>query len=183
MNESYTHETMVLLESRVSSPDQCPRRLRIKHDGSRAHFIANFGEAAGVDATQLELLGSQNRWMSVPEFIALSEPVAKFLRALVVSGSLITTPTSSLVMLPWRRYGSVTFGEGLDTDLIVGGHRVRMGKFLGDVDAPHGATGKTLWDGAVLLAAFLNRYPETVRGKRVLELGAGQVRVWHSYNR
>ena len=34
-------------------------------------------------------------------------------------------------------------------------------------------TGSSVWDGAVVLARFLETHPSLVRGKRVLELGAG----------
>lgn len=34
-------------------------------------------------------------------------------------------------------------------------------------------TGLNVWDGSVLLAKYVESYPDTVRGKRVLELGAG----------
>jgi len=101
------------------------------------------------------------------------------------------SPRAPALMLPWRRFGDVTFGESGARDLVVGGHRVRLPGGPDDIapedyfDAgsaassasstsrsdegegeggravgPHGATGRTLWDGAVLLAMFLDAHPE-----------------------
>eukprot|EP00814_Leptocylindrus_danicus_P012039 CAMPEP_0116040838 /NCGR_PEP_ID=MMETSP0321-20121206/24628_1 /TAXON_ID=163516 /ORGANISM="Leptocylindrus danicus var. danicus, Strain B650" /LENGTH=222 /DNA_ID=CAMNT_0003520791 /DNA_START=383 /DNA_END=1048 /DNA_ORIENTATION=- len=41
------------------------------------------------------------------------------------------------------------------------------------VNQANTGTGLNLWDGAILLAKYLERFPETVRGKCVLELGSG----------
>ena len=78
-------------------------------------------------------------------------------------------------MLSWRKFGNVTFAAGLETDFLVAGHRVALcQEGCSEEDGPHGATGRTLWDGAVLLAAYLREHASLVQGRRVVELGAGQ---------
>ena len=50
----------------------------------------------------------------------------------------------------------------------VGGHKVSC-----KLGYRESGTGSSVWDGAVVLARFLETHPHLVCGKRVLELGAG----------
>ena len=50
----------------------------------------------------------------------------------------------------------------------VGGHKVSC-----KLGYRESGTGSSVWDGAVVLARFLETHPSHVRGKRVIELGAG----------
>lgn len=60
------------------------------------------------------------------------------------------------------------------SNLTLCGHAVQLSERratrLTEVD---GCTGDHSWDGAVVLAKYLEMHPELVRGKAVLELGAG----------
>ena len=74
---------------------------------------------------------------------------------------------------PTRRGWTPGFHDVVDRGVTsfeadVGGRRVccRLGY-------RESGTGSSVWDGAVVLARFLETHPSFVRGKRVLELGAG----------
>ncbi|CAH0368391.1 unnamed protein product [Pelagomonas calceolata] len=74
---------------------------------------------------------------------------------------------------PTRRGWTPGFHDVVDRGVTsfeadVGGRRVccRLGY-------RESGTGSSVWDGAVVLARFLETHPSLVRGKRVLELGAG----------
>jgi hypothetical protein len=75
-----------------------------------------------------------------------------------------------LLALPWRRFAA---GCGEDDGLEIGGRRL----VVKGVDNSGQGTGHTTWDGAVVLAKYLERtYPPAaggLKGKRVLETGAG----------
>ena len=93
--------------------------------------------------------------------------------------------------LPWRKYGHISFGTGEDSDMTIDGRRIIIGvddgagNSGGDAPAaetedeagaaaapdgepdapppkPHGATGLTLWDGAVLLSKFMEAHRDEV---------------------
>jgi predicted nicotinamide N-methyase len=65
-----------------------------------------------------------------------------------------------LLALPWR-----LFPETLEVDGVV----------VPTSGVPNSGegTGLTTWDGGIVLAKYLERAPALVRGRRVLELGAG----------
>jgi hypothetical protein len=150
-------------------------RHHIEYDGSRSDFIAAIFDKLSLPKTANVQYLVEGKWISSSEFVALEEPIPKHVRCLVDEGEECDNNSIEVNMLPWRRFGSVTFDAATHTDLVVAGHRVRLGeKVTSSSDGPHGATGLTLWDGSLYLVSFLNANPELIRGKKIIELGAGQ---------
>lgn len=52
-------------------------------------------------------------------------------------------------------------------------HEVARGVVVSVRHLPGAAIGSIVWPGARALAGFIGEHPDTVRGRRVLELGAG----------
>lgn len=151
-------------------------RHQVEHSGSRNDFvIAVISEldSRSPKITNIQFLNEGN-WITQSEFILVETSLPRFVRCLVEDAVL--DDNAVVGMLPWRRFGSVTFATGDDSkDLTIAKHKVRLGERSVGIEGPHGATGLTLWDGSLYLASFLNQHPELLNGKRVLELGAGQV--------
>lgn len=77
-----------------------------------------------------------------------------------------------MLMLPYKRYAF-----SFDGDFTIAGHPILL-RQPADVrssdDAEDGDTGVCIWDAAVFLSLFLQEHAQAhVRGKTVLELGAG----------
>ena len=61
-------------------------------------------------------------------------------------------------------------------DVIISGHRIRLAfptLSMDETNSIDGCTGLVTWDGAVVLAKYLEHHPRLVQGKTVLELGSG----------
>ena len=61
-------------------------------------------------------------------------------------------------------------------DVIISGHRIQLAPptlRMDETNSIDGCTGLVTWDGAVVLAKYLEHHPRLVQGKTVLELGAG----------
>eukprot|EP00933_Yihiella_yeosuensis_P043771 TRINITY_DN38725_c0_g1_i1.p1 TRINITY_DN38725_c0_g1~~TRINITY_DN38725_c0_g1_i1.p1 ORF type:complete len:326 (+),score=62.09 TRINITY_DN38725_c0_g1_i1:39-1016(+) len=74
--------------------------------------------------------------------------------------------------LPWSQFNTSFEGEfSIDgTAVILGEDPTRRNQ---DQQA-HGDTGNSIWDGAIALAKALERNPWLVKGREVLEVGAGR---------
>lgn len=170
MAAAVPHSTLLLVD-RLDEPSLA--RYKIEHAGSRQAFVDAVGAAVGYESELQYLVGTQ--WLSSSEFVAESA------RELFAPKHVRCTSRSKSgappLAIAWRKFRSVTFAQGLASDLLVGAHRVALPAPGGDDAGPHGATGKTLWDGAILLATYLSAHPELVKGKACLELGAGQVTI------
>jgi hypothetical protein len=163
------HSTLLLVD-RLDEPSLA--RYRIEHAGSRQSFVDAVGATVGDESELQYLVGSQ--WLTASEFVA--EPGSAVFAPKHVRCASRNKSGAPPLAIAWRKFRSVTFAQGLASDLLIGGHRVVLPSATdGGDDGPHGATGKTLWDGAILLASYLSAYPELVKGKACLELGAGQV--------
>ncbi len=175
-----TTTTTALLDVPSSREQNSLTRLRITHaENSRSEFIVALANASAARPSDLRILVGE-AWLTDVEFLEIATRLPRFVRCLHLQPD-----SGEVALLPWRKFGSVTFGEGKPTDLRVSGHAIKLGHndnagsdSGGDSgvgpDTPHGATGRTLWDGAVLLASYIDVHPEAVRGLRVIELGAGQ---------
>lgn len=74
--------------------------------------------------------------------------------------------------LPWSQ-----FDVSFDGDVLISGRPLLLGahRSLRHGDAQqHGDTARSVWDGATALAKLLDRTPQLVSGRVVLEVGAGR---------
>ena len=78
----------------------------------------------------------------------------------------IIRKASRLPCAQWRR-------EKAWDQSLYGSFQLRLGSRVIDIDESYSSTGTRVWDTGVLVAKLLEREPELVRGKRVLELGSG----------
>lgn len=162
--------TTVLMDNMKSSSHS---RHKVEHEGSRIDLV-NAIVKLDSKITNIQFwCNMHNQWITASDFILEQSPLPRFVRCVMEDTDSEDNAVAG--MLPWRRFGSTTFATGASTDLTVAGYRVRLGKSIVGVEGPHGATGLTLWDGSLYLASFLNQNPQLLTGKRVLELGAGQV--------
>jgi predicted nicotinamide N-methyase len=165
----------VLVDYRDDVNQLAPLRHRLVAE-NRQDVVDAVATKEGISSNDLQFL-EDGVWLNATAFVASQMKFnARVLRCTVLRFGDFSS-RNSVPQLPWRKFGHVTFGTGAATDMVVGPsyHRVKMGEIIRDEQAgfPHGATGRTLWDGAVLLALYLQRHPEVIIGQRVIELGAG----------
>lgn len=163
----------VALVSSAGDNQTSPVRHRLSA-ASVAGVVVALTEATAQPASKLHVLTANgNEWIPLAEWQARQDYVPRVMRV-SVAGHAASSTSEVVAALPWRKFSSVTFDQGLSTDFAVAGSRLRLGQGVGAEDpGPDGATGLTLWDGAILLAKWLERRPGGVRGRRVVELGAG----------
>jgi len=180
---------LVLLDG-MGDPDQrSPARIRLE-DLPGAHAVVDaLSTSAGVAPRHLRFLTREGEWLDSEAFVLHSQAhgIPRVLRAAVETPPLESgeAGAATALALPWRAYGGYTFtGDGsapgaftiAGVPLVLStrspGVSQDAGASLSDL-GPDGATGLTLWDGAVLLAKFLEAHPEKISGCHVGELGAG----------
>lgn len=164
-----TYSTLLLVDQ---IDESSLARYKIHHAGSRQSFSDEVSAILG-DAIELQYL-VDSQWLTANQFLTEERGIQLFAPKHVRCTSKSRTEETPLA-IAWRKFRSVTFAQGLASDLMIGAHRVALPVPEGDCQGPDGATGKTLWDGAILLAKFLSARPELVKGRSCLELGAGQV--------
>ena len=169
MESAATHSTLLLVDE---IDESSLARYTIHHTGSRQSFSDEVSATLG-DGLELQYLVG-NQWLTASEFLTEEQGIQLFTPKHMRCTSRSKTEKLPLA-IAWRKFRSVTFAQGLASDLMIGNHKVALPVPEGDSEGPDGATGKTLWDGAILLATFLSAHPELVKGKSCLELGAGQV--------
>ena len=181
MTTASSFRTMAIIDSSLALRDQSSLRMKLTST-NRADLLAELVEGVSKQTAVhhmsashlLFLLPGADDWITANEFLSVDQetPLPRFLRVLWKD----TEARATSLSLPWRHFSHVTFAEGKSSDMTIAGHTVVMPKTSETLDVdgvPHGATGKSLWDGAILLAAFLSLNPDLVRAQTVIELGAG----------
>jgi len=98
----------------------------------------------------------------------------RFLRCIVHTAKVVNTSADLQSIEEKRQRPLAIMGRYYDYDpkgMDYCGKRIVVKEICNKLSED--GTGLNVWDGSVLLAKYIESYPDKVRGKRVLELGAG----------
>ena len=129
--------TLLLVdEGSESSPRST--RYRIAHNGTRHSFNEAVAAMVGRKAELQYLV--EDTWLAANEFLHAEHEQEFAPKHVRCTSRAEEGGSAPLLQIAWRKFSTMTFAQGLDTDMLIGDHRVALPTVQSHegTDGPHG---------------------------------------------